>query len=135
MDFKEYQTRTASTAIYPNAIKVREELQTLDLDADDVEKIMQITRADSLGIFYTGLGLGESGEVQGKIKKIIRDDNGVLTEEKRKAISKELGDQLWYLSQNATECGLSLNDIAEENLAKLEGRKQRGTLQGSGDER
>ena len=30
-----------------------------------------------LALCYDGLGLGESGEVQGKIKKIIRDNGGV----------------------------------------------------------
>jgi NTP pyrophosphatase (non-canonical NTP hydrolase) len=42
---------------------------------------------------------------------------------------------LWYVAQIATELGLDLNEIAEQNLEKLLSRKQRGVLSGSGDER
>jgi NTP pyrophosphatase (non-canonical NTP hydrolase) len=70
-----------------------------------------------------------------KIKKMVRDDGGVLSDERREALSKELGDVLWYLAQLATEAGLDLDEIAEANLAKLLSRKDRGVLTGSGDER
>ena len=59
------------------------------------------------------LGLvGEAGEVAEKIKKVLRDNEGKIEEEQKKEIKKELGDVLWYLSQLATELGLSLTDIA-----------------------
>ena len=48
---------------------------------------------------------------------------------------KELGDVLWYLTRSANELGYSLVDVAEINLIKLTSRKERGVLQGSGDER
>jgi NTP pyrophosphatase (non-canonical NTP hydrolase) len=54
-----------------------------------------------------------------KIKKIIRDDGGEVLPEKKKEIEKELGDVLWYMTQLATELGLSLEDIAEKNIEKL----------------
>jgi len=110
LSFQEYQCRTAGTAIYPG-------------------------QGEITGLLYVGLGLGESGEIQGKIKKILRDDGGILTDEKRAAIAKELGDLLWYLSQAATELGVSLETVASDNLEKLAARKERGTLQGSGDNR
>lgn len=110
MEFREYQDRTADTAVYPGQGSV-------------------------LGLYYVGLGLGEAGEVQGKIKKILRDDDSVLTEDKVKEIGKELGDALWYVAQTATELGLSLNDIAAGNLEKLADRRERGVIQGSGDNR
>ena len=98
----------------------------------------------ALGLLYTSLGLGnEAGEVLGKVKKLVRDDNGnmlitsqlEITDEKRAAIAKELGDTLWYLAMVATEMNLSLNDIAYENIQKLADRKERGVLKGDGDNR
>jgi NTP pyrophosphatase (non-canonical NTP hydrolase) len=86
-------------------------------------------------IAYTGLGLGEAGEVQGKIKKIARDCNGQLTTEMRDAIIKEAGDVLWYLGALATELGTTLEEMAEKNLINLFGRLERGTIHGSGDNR
>lgn len=85
---------------------------------------------------YPTLGLaGESGEVAEKIKKVIRDKNGVADEETKEMIKKELGDVLWYVAQLATELGLSLDEIAENNITKLASRLERGVLQGSGDNR
>lgn len=110
MDINDYQRFAAETAIYPG-------------------------RGTVTGLLYTALGLGESGEIQGKVKKILRDANGVLTDEARKAIAAEVGDLLWYVSQVADEIGVKLNDIAIDNLAKLNSRKERGVLQGSGDNR
>lgn len=110
LNFDEYQDRSGATAIYPG-------------------------QGELLGLAYVGLGLGEAGEVQGKIKKIIRDSNGVITDEARKAIGKELGDQLWYIARTCTELKLKLGDVAEANLSKLEDRKERGVLTGNGDER
>ncbi len=87
-------------------------------------------------LVYPTLGLaGEAGEVAEKVKKLIRDDAGVLGDERRAAIAKELGDVLWYVAQVATEAGLDLDEIAATNLEKLLSRAQRGVLQGSGDDR
>lgn len=72
MTFVEYQKQARSTAIYKNIGKDKR---------------------------YPLLGLiGETGEVAEKIKKIMRDDNHIITEEKKQAINKELGDVLWYLA-------------------------------------
>ena len=85
---------------------------------------------------YPALGLaGEAGEVAEHAKKAIRDDGGMVTDERRAAMRKELGDVLWYVAQLASELGLELDDIAEANLAKLLSRQRRGVLSGSGDER
>ncbi len=63
---------------------------------------------------YPALGLcGEAGEVAEKVKKTIRDDAGVLSDERRDALSRELGDVLWYLSQLATEAGLDLEETLD----------------------
>lgn len=78
---------------------------------------------------------GEAGEVTEKIKKVFRDKNGVFSEEDNVAILKELGDTLWYLTQLSREFGSSLKEVAKLNIEKLEGRRERGTLHGSGDDR
>src|SRR5215475_14467645 len=85
---------------------------------------------------YPALGLaGEAGEVAEHAKKAIRDDGGEVTAERREAMAKELGDVLWYVAQLATELGLDLEEIAEQNLQKLLSRQRRGVLAGSGDDR
>ena len=107
MQLSHYQQRSRATAVYPGAGE---------------------------NLTYPALGLcGEAGEVAEKVKKAMRDDGGVLTEERRAALAAELGDVLWYVAQLATEADLDLDEIAEENLAKLLSRQERGVLQGSGD--
>jgi NTP pyrophosphatase (non-canonical NTP hydrolase) len=87
-------------------------------------------------LVYPALGLaGETGEVVDKIKKVIRDRGGVLRSDDVEAIEKELGDVLWYLDACAAAIGSNLERVAGVNIAKLQLRKQRGTLQGSGDNR
>ena len=87
-------------------------------------------------ILYPTLGLtSEAGEVAGKVKKIFRDKGGVIGEEDRADLKSELGDVLWYLAQICTDLGLSLQEVAEENLRKLARRQDAGTLQGEGDDR
>lgn len=78
---------------------------------------------------------GEAGEVAEKVKKIIRDKGGVVSEEDKKELAKELGDVLWYLAVFADHLGVSMDDIAQANLDKLASRKKRGVLGGSGDNR
>ena len=90
---------------------------------------------DLLAITYDGLGLGEAGEVQGKIKKIIRDNGGIITEEAKKAIIFEIGDTLWYLTSMCDNLGTTLEYAATANIEKLELRHINGTVHGSGDYR
>ena len=82
------------------------------------------------------LGLSdESGEVLGKFKKLLRDKKGVLTNEDKAEIIKELGDVLWYIATVSHLLGSSLEDVAQKNNDKLLSRKQRDVLSGSGDNR
>ena len=109
MTFEEYQKLSRQTAIYPNK---------------------------DHNFIYPTLGLtGEAGEVAEKIKKVLRDHQGMMTEEKREEIKKELGDVLWYVAQIATELGLPLDEVAKNNIEKLFSRMERGKLQGEGDNR
>lgn len=108
MELSEYQRLSRSTAHYP-----RNEALT-----------------------YPSLGLaGEAGEFADHAKKVIRDDGGEVTAERREAMAKELGDVLWYVAQLASELGLDLDEIAQGNLDKLRSRQQRGVLSGEGDDR
>ena len=87
-------------------------------------------------VVYCALGLAEeAGEVVGKVKKLYRDHDGVMTAEWQKAIGNELGDTLWYLSTLAARVGLTLEDVAALNAEKRERRKREGTLNGDGDNR
>jgi NTP pyrophosphatase (non-canonical NTP hydrolase) len=88
------------------------------------------------GWVYLALGLaGESGEVVDKIKKVVRNKNGVFADEDKQELAKEFGDVLWYLSQLCEELGLSLEEVAKMNRAKLEDRKARGVIKSRGDNR
>jgi len=108
MNFNEYQEKALLTAIYPK------------------EKALE----------YCTLGLcSETGEVAGKVKKIIRDKNGVLTNEDRSNIMDEMGDVLWYIATLCDTLTFTLDDCAIHNINKLQARKAKGTLQGSGDNR
>jgi NTP pyrophosphatase (non-canonical NTP hydrolase) len=87
-------------------------------------------------IIYPTLGLnGEAGEIAEKVKKILRDKDGVFDEAFKLELAKELGDQLWYVAALASDLGLNLDDVAEMNIKKLASRKERGVIQGSGDNR
>lgn len=87
-------------------------------------------------VIYPALGLSnEAGEVLGKIKKVLRDNDGDFTAEKRKEIGSEIGDVLWYIAALARDLDLSMSDIAQCNLDKLNSRMARGVLGGSGDNR
>ena len=106
MNFTEYQREAKSTAVYDQPI------------------------------IYPTLGLaGESGEVAEKVKKMIRDDGGELTQERKTLLIKELGDVLWYLAMIAHDIGVSLDDVATTNISKLKMRMEKGLLKGDGDTR
>lgn len=109
MEFSEYQKQSRKTAIYPKT---------------------------NPSFIYPAFGLaGETGEVLEKLKKLIRDKNGILDQETKEQLEKEIGDVLWYISNLCSELELDLNKVAEENLKKLFDRQQRDKLRGSGDHR
>jgi len=87
-------------------------------------------------IVYPTLGLaGEAGEVANKVKKVLRDNGGVFTDEVKKELAKELGDAIWYCAALARDLGHTLEEICEMNLEKLASRQARGVIGGSGDNR
>ncbi len=78
---------------------------------------------------------GEAGEVIEKWKKTVAYHEGKLTEQDLKELGKELGDVIWYIAVFADSLGLSFDDIARQNLAKLADRKKRDVIKGAGDNR
>lgn len=111
MTLNEYQEAAGKTAIYPEA-----------------------GQGTKMALAYCALGLGEAGEIQNKIKKVLREDPGIKGM-KNIVLAEELGDLLWYISQLASEIDYSLHEVACLNLAKLQDRQERGVLKGSGDDR
>lgn len=97
---------------------------------------------------YMSLNLvGEVGELMSKVAKHIRKgkieikDNRIasypdtLTPAEVQDIKAEAGDILWQLSGLCKVMGWPLEEVAKENLAKLASRKQRGVIDGNGDNR
>lgn len=78
---------------------------------------------------------GEAGEVAEKFKKLLRDKDGVATDDDKKELAKELGDILWYVNSVGSYLGYDLEQIAQMNLDKVLSRKSRGQTRGSGDNR
>ena len=78
---------------------------------------------------------GEAGEVVEKWKKIVHYKNGVVSDEDKAELGKELADVVWYIAVLADRLGLSLNDLMQQNVDKLASRKKRGVIKGQGDNR
>lgn len=140
LTLNDYQSATDSTAIYPG-------------------------QGGLLGMNYAAMeAAGEAGEIANKVKKVMRDDlhrelgrdldadgysvfnrenilfgtdgtRSYLTDERREAIAKEVGGALYGLARVASELGLTLGEIAQQNLDILASRKERNVLGGSGDDR
>ena len=119
MKLADYQAFTRTTAIYP---------------------------ADR-ALEYLALGLAsEAGEVAGKVKKIFRDRagevagvvkkwirDGAAEDVLRDKLSAEMGDVCWYLAELCNAAGLDLAEVFAANRKKLEDRRDRGVIGGSGD--
>ena len=109
MELNEFQNHARETALYPDV---------------------------GHNFIYPTLGLtGEAGEVADKVKKILRDHNGIFDQKAKEEVMLELGDVLWYVAQLASELGFCLDDVAQCNLEKLQSRASRGKIKGSGDRR
>ena len=83
-------------------------------------------------LMYLALGLcGETGEVAEKIKKVYRDNKALNHEE----LAKELGDVAWYWARLCEAIQFRCEDVLGMNVNKLNSRKARNVLEGSGDNR
>lgn len=124
LNLEEYARMTQKAAIY------RDEVDDLVAEASD-ESI-----AKMLKIFYATTGLaGEAGEIANKVKKILRDNRGVVSEDTRTKLLGELGDVAWYLVALTEELGFTIEEVLAFNYEQIRSRQARGTLTGDGDDR
>lgn len=104
LDFDEFQLASQKNAFYPEQNTVN-------------------------GLVYTALGVaGEAGEVANKVKKIIRNDAGIITAANKAAVLDECGDVLWYVAQICSELNERMSVVAEMNKIKLRDRAAKGSL-------
>ena len=93
------------------------------MDANEYQKRAMVTlnpafeKKDVLINSVMGL-CGESGEAIDIVKKWLAQGHALDKEH----LAKELGDIAWYLAEAATALDLSLGDILQANLDKLEKR-------------
>jgi len=127
MNFDDYKELTQETAIYPEA-------------ARDAVRAAQVSTGATLekwmGLAYvTGKLNGEAGELAEEVFKAMRDDQCDISLDRLIRIRSELGDLLYYAACIAVITGMSLEEVAAENIEKLRSRKERGVLKGSGSDR
>jgi NTP pyrophosphatase (non-canonical NTP hydrolase) len=85
---------------------------------------------------YLAMGVaGETGELVEVVKKLHRNNNGVITDEIRDKLVKEAGDVLYYLSALMLAHGVSMEDVAKTNQLKLVDRWKRNVVCSEGDNR
>lgn len=85
------------------------------------ETIQKNASEDKLSEIVPFLGIiGEIGSVVTQLKIKFRDGDAYVAFKNK--LSEELGDVLWYLSTIATQNDLSLEDVANQNLAKIHDR-------------
>ena len=113
MDFDEYQKKAAKYDLFDKVVDLNE--------VGFIEKVLGL--------------VGEAGETADKIKKILRDKNGKVSDEDRDLIAKELGDTLWYIAAISRYLNVPLSEVAQGNIDKLESRYQRNKIHGEGDKR
>jgi len=121
--FREYAAMTRKAALY------RDEVDALvrDAPADDIARMLKI---------YATTGLaGEAGEVCNKVKKILRDNRGVLDAEMKQKLLGELGGVAWYLVALTEDLGFKIEEVLDYNLSQILDRLERNTIKGEGDDR
>lgn len=93
--------------------------------------------------------VGEVGEFASKVAKAIRKEKAAIdnnhfitargispmTEEELNDLKAEAGDCMWQIAGLCAVMGWSLEDVAQQNLAKLADRANRNVIDGSGDNR
>jgi hypothetical protein len=117
----------------------------LELGVDDLGTLgvdwpaASLVRSSDVGAFETAASIVMiAGRVAGFTKKAIRDTGGSLTEISKIEVGRALV-QILILADSLACCinsgMMTLGDVARMNLAKLQSRKERGVIGGSGDNR
>ncbi|MBI9082714.1 MAG: nucleoside triphosphate pyrophosphohydrolase family protein [Desulfobacterales bacterium] len=104
-----------------------------------VDKYTQLDYPLSHGfkqVLFAALGItGEGGEVADKVKKILRDKQGIVSPTDCRELLLELGDVQWYIAKMARALGSNLSEVIAMNQVKLEDRAARNKINGEGDNR
>jgi NTP pyrophosphatase (non-canonical NTP hydrolase) len=128
VNLNEYQDRARTTALYSDGIKDA----LIVVDRNEWESFL------ALNYCVSKLN-GEAGEALELVAKALRDfdpsTDELIDDVRRYALISELGDCLWYIANAAHELGITLEDLAGNNLAKLRRRQVEGKLHGSGSDR
>lgn len=117
-------------------------------------KAMETCMPSCENFSYMMLNLvGEVGEFASKVAKMVRKGQVEIDTMDDKTsdlfpmmslpqwvymqdeLKKEAGDILWQLSGLCHVMGWDLEDVARQNLQKLASRKERGVIDGDGDNR
>lgn len=70
-------------------------------------------------LLLAALGIaGESGEVVDHIKKMVYHDHPIDLD----ALTKEVGDLMWYVAYLLDTAGIAMDDVLAANIAKLKAR-------------
>lgn len=94
---------------------------TSTMNIDDFQKhaltTVAITQKGVPALAHRTLGLtGEAGILANQLKKVIRDKDGTPDTTDTEEVKKRLGDVLYYTSVLADYFGLTLSEIAEQNM-------------------
>lgn len=102
----------------------------------DRESVVRLMDFAGPAIFNILLGLPEEvGELFGKVKRVLRDEGGGISDAARKQLELEAGDIVWQLFQVLLRVGIDPAEALAANIKKLSSRAKRGKLKGSGDDR
>tara|TARA_B100001094_G_scaffold293595_1_gene313562 strand:+ start:429 stop:764 length:336 start_codon:yes stop_codon:yes gene_type:complete len=91
---------------------------------EEYKKIRKQSQIKDFDLNYYSIGLGgEVGEVLNEIKKLHRDDNDILTEDRKTKIISEMGDCMWYLQGMCDSINVNIEDIFQSNINKISKNK------------
>jgi NTP pyrophosphatase (non-canonical NTP hydrolase) len=77
----------------------------------------------------------QASVISGRAKKVLRDNQGEVPDDKKEVIKKSLGQCLVLINLISQTHGSSLEEVAKMNLEKLQKRQNSGHLKGDGDNR
>lgn len=136
LDLFEYQTKAMNTCMDSSR---NMSYMAFGLMSEVGEFTGKIAKAIRKGNIYIGK------EIQGNIDRSSDSDihidynafqyNGQDIIELKKGLRAELGDILWFVAGIAEVMAWDISEVAQENIAKLASRKERGVIDGNGDNR
>lgn len=87
-----------------------------------------VIKPEHFELCAAAMGLGEAGELLDEIKKVVF--HGIPADVTK--IKKEIGDAQYYLARIAAYFKITMEDVADTNIAKLAARYPNGFVKGGG---